>query len=102
MLESPSDLITRGQHHDCAEGNEQAVMHCEQIRRQMDETDPPTTKKSWKRLAKLAGGVAVVKMGATETEAKKDRKLRLEGPTIRQCGRRNVPGGGTTLLTWLL
>ena len=63
-----------------AEGNEAAVgARCEQIKKQMDETDSTYDKeKLQERLAKLAGGVAVVKVGAaTETEMK-DKKLRLE------------------------
>lgn len=72
--------ITKDSTTIVAEGNEQAVKaRCEQIRRQMDETDSSYDKeKLQERLAKLAGGVAVVKVGAaTETEMK-DRKLRLE------------------------
>merc|ERR1711934_90998 len=56
-----------------AEGNEAAVgARCEQIKKQMDETDSTYDKeKLQERLAKLAGGVAVVKVGAaTETEMK--------------------------------
>ncbi|MCS6792893.1 MAG: chaperonin GroEL, partial [Oscillatoriaceae bacterium SKYG93] len=53
------------------------------------------------RLAKLAGGVAVIKVGAaTETEMK-DRKLRLEdaiNATKAAVEEGIVPGGGTTLL----
>ena len=54
-----------------AEGNEQAVKsRCDQIKKQMDETDSSYDKeKLQERLAKLAGGVAVIKVGAaTETE----------------------------------
>jgi len=85
-----------------AEGNEGAVKaRCEQIRRQIDETDSSYDKeKLQERLAKLAGGVAVVKVGAaTETEMK-DRKLRLEdaiNATKAAVEEGIVPGGGTTL-----
>jgi len=85
-----------------AEGNDQAVKaRCEQIRRQMEETDSSYDKeKLQERLAKLAGGVAVVKVGAaTETEMK-DRKLRLEdaiNATKAAVEEGIVPGGGTTL-----
>ncbi|MBP0027360.1 chaperonin GroEL [Roseofilum sp. Guam] len=85
-----------------AEGNEQGVKaRCEQIRRQMDETDSSYDKeKLQERLAKLAGGVAVIKVGAaTETEMK-DRKLRLEdaiNATKAAVEEGIVPGGGTTL-----
>ncbi len=85
-----------------AEGNEAAVQaRCEQIKRQMDETDSTYDKeKLQERLAKLAGGVAVVKVGAaTETEMK-DKKLRLEdaiNATKAAVEEGIVPGGGTTL-----
>jgi chaperonin GroEL len=85
-----------------ADGNEAEVKaRCEQIRRQMDETESSYDKeKLQERLAKLAGGVAVVKVGAaTETEMK-DRKLRLEdaiNATKAAVEEGIVPGGGTTL-----
>ncbi|MGL6134515.1 MAG: chaperonin GroEL [Prochlorococcaceae cyanobacterium] len=85
-----------------AEGNEAAVKaRCEQIRKQMDETDSSYDKeKLQERLAKLSGGVAVVKVGAaTETEMK-DKKLRLEdaiNATKAAVEEGIVPGGGTTL-----
>ncbi|MCT7949889.1 chaperonin GroEL [Ancylothrix sp. C2] len=85
-----------------AEGNEAAVKtRCEQIRRQMEDTESSYDKeKLQERLAKLAGGVAVIKVGAaTETEMK-DRKLRLEdaiNATKAAVEEGIVPGGGTTL-----
>jgi len=85
-----------------ADGNEKAVKaRCEQIRRQMDETESSYDKeKLQERLAKLSGGVAVVKVGAaTETEMK-DKKLRLEdaiNATKAAVEEGIVPGGGTTL-----
>ena len=85
-----------------AEGNEAAVgARCEQIKKQMDETDSTYDKeKLQERLAKLAGGVAVVKVGAaTETEMK-DKQLRLEdaiNATKAAVEEGIVPGGGTTL-----
>ena len=85
-----------------AEGNEVAVnARCEQIKKQMDETDSTYDKeKLQERLAKLSGGVAVVKVGAaTETEMK-DKKLRLEdaiNATKAAVEEGIVPGGGTTL-----
>ncbi|MEO1211436.1 MAG: chaperonin GroEL, partial [Cyanobacteria bacterium J06638_20] len=85
-----------------ADGNEAAVKaRCEQIRRQIDESDSSYDKeKLQERLAKLSGGVAVVKVGAaTETEMK-DRKLRLEdaiNATKAAVEEGIVPGGGTTL-----
>ncbi|MBD2153413.1 chaperonin GroEL [Leptolyngbya sp. FACHB-16] len=85
-----------------AEGNEaQVKARCEQIRRQIEETESSYDKeKLQERLAKLSGGVAVVKVGAaTETEMK-DRKLRLEdaiNATKAAVEEGIVPGGGTTL-----
>ncbi|MBD2102922.1 chaperonin GroEL [Leptolyngbya sp. FACHB-261] len=94
--------ITKDNTTIVAEGNEaQVKARCEQIRRQMDETESSYDKeKLQERLAKLAGGVAVVKVGAaTETEMK-DRKLRLEdaiNATKAAVEEGIVPGGGTTL-----
>ncbi|MEZ2236372.1 chaperonin GroEL [Microcoleus sp.] len=94
--------ITKDSTTIVAEGNEVAVKsRCEQIRRQMDETESSYDKeKLQERLAKLAGGVAVIKVGAaTETEMK-DRKLRLEdaiNATKAAVEEGIVPGGGTTL-----
>ena len=94
--------ITKDSTTIVAEGNEVAVKsRCEQIRRQMDETESSYDKeKLQERLAKVAGGVAVIKVGAaTETEMK-DRKLRLEdaiNATKAAVEEGIVPGGGTTL-----
>jgi chaperonin GroEL len=73
------------------------------IKRQIEESDSEFDKeKLQERLAKLAGGVAVIKVGAaTETELK-DRKLRFEdalNATRAAVEEGYVPGGGTTLLT---
>jgi chaperonin GroEL len=94
--------ITKDSTTIVAEGNEaQVKARCEQIRRQIEETDSSYDKeKLQERLAKLSGGVAVVKVGAaTETEMK-DRKLRLEdaiNATKAAVEEGIVPGGGTTL-----
>ncbi|MGD1850074.1 MAG: chaperonin GroEL [Cyanophyceae cyanobacterium] len=94
--------ITKDNTTIVADGNEADVKaRCEQIRRQMDETESSYDKeKLQERLAKLAGGVAVIKVGAaTETEMK-DRKLRLEdaiNATKAAVEEGIVPGGGTTL-----
>jgi chaperonin GroEL len=74
---------------------------CEQLRRQLETSDSAYEKeKIQERLAKLSGGVAVIKVGAaTETEMK-DRKLRLEdavNATKAAVEEGIVPGGGTTL-----
>jgi chaperonin GroEL len=94
--------ITKDSTTIVAEGNEATVKsRCEQIRRQMEESDSSYDKeKLQERLAKLAGGVAVIKVGAaTETEMK-DRKLRLEdaiNATKAAVEEGIVPGGGTIL-----
>ncbi|MBK9772968.1 MAG: chaperonin GroEL [Candidatus Obscuribacter sp.] len=72
------------------------------IKRQIEESDSEFDKeKLQERLAKLAGGVAVIKVGAaTETELK-DRKLRFEdalNATRAAVEEGYVPGGGTALL----
>ncbi len=73
-----------------------------QIRKQLQETDLEYDKeKLQERIAKLAGGVAVIKVGAaTETELK-DRKLRIEdalNATKAAVEEGIVPGGGTLLI----
>ncbi|NWF60797.1 MAG: chaperonin GroEL [Fischerella sp.] len=73
-----------------------------QIRKQLEETDSEYDKeKLQERIAKLAGGVAVIKVGAaTETELK-DRKLRIEdalNATKAAVEEGIVPGGGTMLI----
>ncbi len=94
--------ITKDNTTIVAEGNEAEVKsRCELIRRQVEETDSSyDQEKLQERLAKLAGGVAVIKVGAaTETEMK-DRKLRLEdaiNSTKAAVEEGIVPGGGTTL-----
>jgi len=72
------------------------------IKRQIEESDSDYDKeKLQERLAKLAGGVAVIEVGAaTETELK-DRKLRIEdalNATRAAIEEGIVPGGGITLV----
>ncbi len=86
-----------------ADGHEKEVKaRCEQIRKELAATDSTYDKeKLQERLAKLSGGVAVIKVGAaTETEMK-DRKLRLEdaiNATKAAIEEGIVPGGGATLI----
>ncbi|MBS10045.1 MAG: chaperonin GroEL [Gemmatimonadetes bacterium] len=73
-----------------------------QIRRQIDETTSDYDReKLQERLAKLAGGVAVVNVGAaTETEMK-EKKARVEDAlhaTRAAVEEGIVPGGGVALL----
>ena len=72
------------------------------IRKQIEETDSSYDKeKLQERLAKLAGGVAVIKVGAaTETELK-EKKHRFEdalSATRAAVEEGIVAGGGTTLI----
>jgi chaperonin GroEL len=72
-----------------------------QIKAQIEETTSDFDKeKLMERLAKLSGGVAVIKVGAaTETELK-ERKLRIEdalAATRAAVEEGIVPGGGTAL-----
>ncbi|MBV7275739.1 chaperonin GroEL [Clostridium thailandense] len=73
-----------------------------QIKRQIEETTSDFDReKLQERLAKLAGGVAVIKVGAaTETELK-ERKLRIEdalAATKAAVEEGIVPGGGTAYI----
>jgi chaperonin GroEL len=85
-----------------SDANKKAVLaRCEQLRRQLETSDSSYEKERiQERLAKLSGGVALIKVGAaTETEMK-DRKLRLEdavNATKAAVEEGIVPGGGTML-----
>jgi len=73
-----------------------------QIKKQIDETDSDYDKeKLQERLAKLAGGVAVINVGAaTETEMK-ERKARVEDAlhaTRAAVEEGIIPGGGVALI----
>ncbi|WP_066890152.1 chaperonin GroEL [Clostridium nigeriense] len=80
-------------------GNSEAIKErVAQIRAQIEETTSEFDKeKLTERLAKLAGGVAVIKVGAaTETELK-EKKLRIEdalAATKAAVEEGIVPGGG--------
>ncbi|ERM94840.1 ruBisCO large subunit-binding protein subunit alpha [Amborella trichopoda] len=70
-----------------------------QIKKELAETDSVyDSEKLAERIAKLSGGVAVIKVGAaTETELE-DRKLRIEdakNATFAAIEEGIVPGGGT-------
>ncbi len=70
-----------------------------QIRSQIEETSSDFDReKLQERLAKLAGGVAVVKVGAATEVEMKERKLRIEdalAATRAGVEEGMVPGGGT-------
>ncbi|GAK41073.1 chaperonin GroEL [Paenibacillus urinalis] len=87
---------------DGAGSKEDIDARVKQIRSQLEETTSEFDKeKLQERLAKLAGGVAVIKVGAaTETELK-ERKLRIEdalNATRAAVEEGIVSGGGTALV----
>ncbi|NBI07303.1 chaperonin GroEL [Senegalia massiliensis] len=84
-------------------GNENEIANrVNEIKAQIEGSDSEfDTEKLQERLAKLAGGVAVIQVGAaTETELK-ERKLRIEdalAATRAAVEEGIVPGGGTALI----
>jgi len=80
---------------------EEIKIRCEQLRKQVNLADTEYEKEKLQdRIAKLSGGIAVIRVGAlTETEMK-DKKLRLEdaiNATRAAVEEGIVPGGGATL-----
>ncbi|WP_296806622.1 chaperonin GroEL [Thiocapsa sp.] len=75
---------------------------CEQIRAQVEETSSDYDKeKLQERLAKLAGGVAVIKVGAATEMEMKEKKARVEDAlhaTRAAVEEGIVPGGGVALV----
>jgi chaperonin GroEL len=73
-----------------------------QIKREIEDTDSDWDReKLQERLAKLAGGVAVVKVGAATEIELKEKKHRIEdalSATRAAIEEGIVPGGGTALL----
>src|SRR5690606_311186 len=73
-----------------------------QIRQQIEETSSDYDReKLQERLAKLAGGVAVIKVGAATEMEMKEKKARVEDAlhaTRAAVEEGVVPGGGTALL----
>nr|YP_009370350.1 60 kDa chaperone protein [Bulboplastis apyrenoidosa]ARO90839.1 60 kDa chaperone protein [Bulboplastis apyrenoidosa] len=96
-------IITKDSTTIIAEGNEEKKkIRCNQIRQQINNTSLSYEKESLQeRLAKLSGGIALIKVGAaTETEMQ-DKKLRLEdaiSATKSAIEEGVVPGGGSTLV----
>ncbi len=85
--------------------DEQIKSRVAQIRAQIEETTSDFDReKLQERLAKLSGGVAVIKVGAaTETEMK-EKKLRIEdalAATRAAVEEGIVPGGGTAYINVL-
>ena len=96
--------ITKDSTTIVANGDHQAAVadRVASIRRELDNTDSEYDREKLnERIAKLAGGVAVIKVGApTETELK-NRKLRIEdalNATRAAVEEGIIAGGGCTLL----
>ncbi|MGI6263593.1 MAG: chaperonin GroEL [Succiniclasticum sp.] len=84
-------------------GDKEAIKaRIEQIRAQIPDTTSSFDKeKLQERLAKLSGGVAVIKVGAATEVELKDKKLRIEdalNATRAAVAEGIVAGGGTALL----
>ena len=83
-------------------GKEEIAARVAQIRAQIPETTSEFDReKLQERLAKLAGGVAVIKVGAATEVELKDKKLRIEdalNATRAAVAEGIVAGGGTALL----
>merc|ERR1719265_3073641 len=81
---------------------EEISMRIAQIKKELSETESTyDTEKLSERIAKLAGGVAIIKVGGfTEAEVE-DRKLRIEdakNATFAAIEEGIIPGGATALL----
>ena len=87
---------------DGAGDKEQIKARVEQLKKQIAETTSDFDKeKLQERLAKLAGGVAVIEIGAATEVEMKDKKLRMEdalNATRAAVEEGIVAGGGTTLI----
>ncbi|WP_165219518.1 chaperonin GroEL [Aquisphaera insulae] len=74
----------------------------DQLRRQIEETDSEYDKEKFQeRLAKLSGGVALIKVGAPTEADMKQTKARIEDAlhaTRAAAEEGIVPGGGTALI----
>jgi chaperonin GroEL len=84
-------------------GSDEAIQaRIKQIKAQVDETSSDFDReKLQERLAKLAGGVAVIKVGAATEVELKEKKLRVEdalSATRAAVEEGIVPGGGVALL----
>jgi len=95
-------IVTKDSTTIVTEGTEREIkIRCEQLRKQINDASTSYEKEKLQdRIAKLSGGIAVIKVGAiTETEMK-DKKLRLEdaiNATRAAVEEGIVPGGGATL-----
>ncbi|QZT34590.1 chaperonin GroEL [Caldalkalibacillus thermarum TA2.A1] len=105
QLGRAAKVVVSKEHTTIVEGHgdsDKIAARVNQIRAQLEETTSEFDKeKLQERLAKLAGGVAVIKVGAaTETELK-EKKLRIEdalNSTRAAVEEGIVSGGGTALV----
>ncbi|MCH9609859.1 MAG: 60 kDa chaperonin [Chlamydiales bacterium] len=85
-----------------AGSKEEIQKRCDQIRRQIEEcTSDYDKEKLQERLAKLAGGVGVIRVGAAtevEMKEKKDRVDDAQHATKAAVEEGILPGGGTALI----
>jgi chaperonin GroEL len=84
-------------------GKKQAIQkRIEQIRAQMDQTESEYDKEKFsERLAKLTGGVAIIRVGAATEADMKQKKGRVEDAlhaTRAAVAEGILPGGGTALI----
>merc|ERR1711933_652246 len=79
----------------------QIVIRCEQLRKQINIANTAYEKEKLQdRIAKLSGGIAIIRVGAVTEAEMKDKKLRLEdaiNATRAAVEEGIVPGGGATL-----
>lgn len=84
-------------------GSTEAIQgRCEQIRKQIEESTSDYDKeKLQERLAKLSGGVAIIRVGAAteiEMKEKKDRVVDAQHATAAAVEEGVLPGGGVALV----
>jgi chaperonin GroEL len=96
-IDAETTTITEGK------GEQKAIDgRAEQIRKEIEKTDSEYDReKLQERLAKLAGGVAVIKVGGATETAMKERKALYEDSlhaTRAAIAEGIVPGGGVALL----
>ena len=87
---------------DGAGGKDAVAGRVEQLKREIEASDSDWDReKLQERLAKLSGGVAVIKVGAATETALKERKHRIEdavSATRAAVEEGIVPGGGSALI----
>nr|YP_010444351.1 60 kDa chaperonin 1 [Fibrocapsa japonica]UTE95237.1 60 kDa chaperonin 1 [Fibrocapsa japonica] len=98
-------IITKNNTTIVSEKNQEIIkQRCEQLRRQMNAVESAYEKEKLQdRIAKLSGGVAIIKVGAiTETEMK-EKKLRLEDAinATRAAVEEGIVAGGGTIFAHL-